>query len=63
MAAIPIETERYDFGVFVKSIEGRLSTAERAWIYFVNGESGQVGADQYQIYPGDVVTWRYVEPN
>lgn len=60
---IKIETQQYDFGVFVKNINGRESTAERAWIYFVNGESGQVAADQYKLKDGDVVEWKYITPS
>ncbi|MBN1169375.1 DUF4430 domain-containing protein [Candidatus Woesebacteria bacterium] len=59
---IPMETESYDFGVFVKSINGLDSDTEMAWIYFVNGQSGQVAADQYQLSSGDVVEWKYVQP-
>jgi hypothetical protein len=60
---IGIETQQYDFGVFVKNINGRENTAERAWIYFVNGESGTVAADQYKLENGDIVEWRYIEPS
>jgi hypothetical protein len=57
-----IEVEEYDFGVFVKTINGLESSAEMAWIYFVNGESAQVAADQYSLNPGDVVEWKYLAP-
>lgn len=60
---IDIETQMYDFGVFVKKINGRESTAEHAWIYFVNGEAGQVAADQLKLKDGDTVEWRYIKPN
>ncbi len=60
---IPLETQQYDFGVFVESINGFEGSAEMAWIYFVNGESGQVAADQYELSPGDVVEWKYIEPS
>lgn len=60
---IPLETQQYDFGVFVKSINDFESTAEMAWIYFVNGESGQVAADQHELKPQDVVEWKYIEPS
>jgi hypothetical protein len=33
-----------------------------AWIYFVNDESGQIAADQYQLAPGDIVEWKYIKP-
>lgn len=59
---ITLETENYDFGVFVKSINGLESGAEMSWIYFVNGESGQVAANQYKLNPGDMVEWKYIAP-
>lgn len=59
---LEMETENYDFGVFVKSISGFESTPEMAWIYFVNGESGSVAADQYKLKPGDLVEWKYITP-
>jgi hypothetical protein len=57
------EVENYDFGVFVKSINGLESTNEKAWIYFVNGESGQVAADKMNLKSGDLVEWKYVTPS
>lgn len=59
---IEIETQQYDFGVFVESIDGYENTGERAWIYFVNSESGSVAADKHELSPGDLVEWRYIEP-
>ena len=60
---ISFETEKYDFGVFVKSINGIESTNEKAWIYFVNGESGQVAADKLELNTGDLVEWKYITPS
>ena len=60
---VELVTETYDFGILVKSINGYESTAEKAWIYFVNGESGTVAADQYILEPGDAVEWRYMPPS
>ncbi|OGM04499.1 hypothetical protein A2715_01240 [Candidatus Woesebacteria bacterium RIFCSPHIGHO2_01_FULL_39_32] len=57
---VPLETQQYDFGVFVKSIGGKASSAETAWIYFVNGESGTIAADQMKINPADTVEWKYI---
>ena len=59
---ISLETQQYDFGVFVKSIGGKESSAEMAWIYFVNGEAGTIAADQMNINPGDSVEWRFIKP-
>lgn len=60
---VELESQQYDFGVFVKSIAGYEGSAETAWIFFVNGESGQVSADQYELKNGDVVEWKYLEPS
>jgi hypothetical protein len=59
---INLVTQQYDFGEFVKSINGKESTTEMTWIYYVNGESGTVAADQIKINPGDTVEWKYIPP-
>jgi len=63
MKGLRMETKQYDFGIFVQSIDGYESGSEKAWIYFVNDESGNVSADQYELKNGDKVEWKYVEPN
>lgn len=60
---IPLKTQQYDFGIFVKSIGGYESSAEMSWIYFVNGESGTIAADQMKVNPGDTVEWKYIPPS
>jgi len=57
-----LNTQQYDFGVFVQSIDRYESSAEKSWIYFINGKPGTVAADQRQLQPGDTVTWKYTEP-
>jgi hypothetical protein len=59
---IQIETQKYDFGIFIKSIEGFENTKDNAWIYYVNGKAGDVAADKYILKNGDVVEWRYEKP-
>lgn len=59
---IPLETQQYDFGIFVKSIGSYKSSAEMAWIYFINGSPGTIAADKQQINAGDLIEWRYVKP-
>jgi len=61
--SLDLETQQYDFGIFVKAINGYESSAEKAWIYYVNGESGQVTADQKKINSNDLVEWKYIEPD
>lgn len=59
---IPLSTKRYDFGVFVFSLGGRVSGADTAWIFFVNGVPGTVASDRETVQAGDVVQWRYMKP-
>ena len=61
--SLELATEQYDFGIFVKAVNGYESTAERSWIYFVNGTSGDIAADQKKINAGETVEWKYLEPN
>jgi gamma-glutamylcyclotransferase (GGCT)/AIG2-like uncharacterized protein YtfP len=59
---LTFKTKKYDFGIFVESIGDKIGSKEKAWIYFVNGNSGGVAADQYKIQKGDFVEWRYINP-
>jgi hypothetical protein len=59
---IPYETKQYDFGVFVQSINEYESSENNAWIYFVNGESANVGVDAYILSNGDSIEWQYIKP-
>lgn len=59
---IALDIQQYDFGVFVKKIGEKEGSAEMAWIYFINGQSGQVAADQMELSPKDKVEWKYIEP-
>jgi len=54
--------DEYDFGNLVTSISGYENSDEMAWIYFVNGNAGDVAADQKLLEPGDSVEWKYIEP-
>lgn len=60
--SINLKTKQYDFGVFVESIGEKENTSDRAWIYYVNGASGEVAADKRELNDGDIVEWRYVKP-
>ncbi len=59
---IELVTKQYDFGVFVEKVGDFESTAKRSWIYYVNGESGQIAADQMKLKNGDKVDWKYEVP-
>jgi hypothetical protein len=57
-----VEKKQYDFGVFVEKIGNRANTKDNAWIYYVNGKSGDVAADKKILRGGDAVEWRYTKP-
>jgi len=59
---IYLETQQYDFGVFVKKIGDLESTTKKAWIYYVNDVSGDKAADQYILKENDKVLWKYETP-
>ena len=59
---IEVVVKKYDFGSLVESIGGKANSAEKAWIYFLNGESATQGADQYKLVDGDVIEWKYIKP-
>jgi len=45
---------------FIDSIAGAGGNG-RYWIYYVNGEMGEVGADKKIVYEGDKIEWRLEE--
>jgi hypothetical protein len=57
---IDLVTEQYNFGVFIKSLDGYENDQYSAWVYTVNGESVMVGADQKMINDKDAIEWKYV---
>lgn len=56
-----IEFKKYDFGVFVESINGVKGNDSYFWAFYLNGEQAQAGADQTTLKKGDTVEWRYEE--
>jgi hypothetical protein len=59
---INLQVKQYDFGVFVEKIGDFESTAKKSWIYYLNGESGQIAADQQKLKNGDKIEWKYEIP-
>ncbi|MFH1280414.1 MAG: DUF5667 domain-containing protein [Candidatus Beckwithbacteria bacterium] len=59
---IEVIIKEYDFGSLVTAIGDKENSVEKAWIYYVNGESATVGADQYELKDGDVIEWKYEKP-
>ncbi|MFA6512009.1 MAG: DUF4430 domain-containing protein [Patescibacteria group bacterium] len=53
--------EQFDFGVLVNSIDGQEANENHFWLFYVNGEQGQVGADVYETKNDDTVLWRLEE--
>jgi hypothetical protein len=59
---IQLKTKHYDFGVFVEKIGDLVNTKDKAWIYSVNGKSGDVAADKKMVKTGDSIEWLYTKP-
>lgn len=61
---LDIKYEEYDFGVFIKSIDGLKNEKKgKSWLYYVNNEQPQKGSDQKPVFQGDEIKWKYEEPN
>lgn len=59
---IELQTKQYDFGIFVEGIGDQKMTKDMAWIYYVNGKSGEVASDKYLLKQNDAVEWKYTTP-
>lgn len=59
---LELKTKQYDFGVFVESVGALANTKEKSWIYFINGKSGDVASDKYEVKQNDIVEWKYTTP-
>ena|SRR3989344_475980 len=59
---VEVVDKKYDFGIMVTSINGKENSKDRVWIYFVNGQAGDVAADQKQVSAWDMVEWKYIQP-
>lgn len=57
-----VEIKQYDFGILVEKVGNYTNSKDRVWVYYVNGESGNVAADKKEIKNGDLVEWKYVKP-
>jgi len=57
-----LETKQYDFGILVESINGKKNTEEKAWLFYVNGKMADKAADKFEVSDGDMIKWRYEEP-
>ena len=58
-ASHTVETENYTgVGEYVKSINGIVPTKDEFWGFYINGESSNVGAGQYQSKSTDSIEWK-----
>ncbi len=57
-ASYEIETQKFDFGQMVLSINGRKAGSDEFWAFYVNGELAQVGAADYQTKSTDTISWK-----
>ncbi|RAS95072.1 cell wall anchor protein [Bacillus cereus] len=55
-----VEAETMSFGTYIKGIDGLMAGATSGWLYDVNDQSAEVGADSYKLKSGDVVVFRFV---
>jgi hypothetical protein len=60
---VPLTVKKYSFGTLVESVNNVKNTTALAWIYFVNGQSASIGADQYIVKAGDKIEWKYIKPS
>ncbi|OGG22170.1 hypothetical protein A3D03_02620 [Candidatus Gottesmanbacteria bacterium RIFCSPHIGHO2_02_FULL_40_13] len=56
---LQIERKEYKFGSLVTKIGDKENNSSFAWIYYVNGKTGQFSAEKFIIHPQDVVDWKY----
>jgi len=50
-------------GKFIESINGIQNSNSQSWIYYVNDKKAQVGISNYEINPGDILSWKYEKSN
>jgi len=54
-----VETQKFDFGELVTSIDGQASDpSANFWAFYLNGELATVGAGDYQTKSGDRIEWK-----
>jgi hypothetical protein len=53
-----VEADESSLGVLVKSIDGVSQTDKEFWLYDINGEQSNLGADKQETKSTDVVHWQ-----
>lgn len=55
-----VETKHFSFGDVANSIDQTAGgTDGRYWIFYVNGKMSDIGAGEYKVKSGDVITWKF----
>jgi len=58
-----VETKDSPFGKMVNAINGiKGGTNNKYWIYFVDGKSATISADNYKCQGTEKVEWKFLEP-
>jgi len=59
-AKIKIETKKYEFGTIVNQLGDKVGgTDGKYWLYSVNGQDANIGADQYKLEGGELISFRF----
>ncbi|HQM15628.1 MAG TPA: DUF4430 domain-containing protein [Candidatus Woesebacteria bacterium] len=61
LAGAQVEYQQYDFGVFVKGINGQMANDNYFWAVYVDGEYATQASDKISLQSGSVVEWRWEE--
>ncbi|KKQ16687.1 MAG: hypothetical protein US31_C0028G0002 [Berkelbacteria bacterium GW2011_GWA1_36_9] len=58
-ASHQVESQDSSIGIFVTGIDGTKNQDNKYWMFYVDGQLGATGADQYTTKDGDKIEWRY----
>lgn len=61
MEVTEVEFTEYDFGKFIRSINGVTPDSKHFWKLYLNSQGAQVGADQLETRDSDIIEWRLEE--
>lgn len=53
-----VKTKASSLGELVESINGQDGGGQKFWLYYVNDQPAQVGADKYETKDSDTIEWR-----
>lgn len=54
-----VKYKKYDFGVFIESIDGLAGDKENFWAFYLNGIRATTGADATVLKAGDQASFKY----